>query len=137
MLSEELDQFRCQITQMVDIERGFFKEMLERESISIWRKVVDALAGNKRKMLNMLKLEIQKKLHSAREKVLQITDTRKHDMNALTAKLNQTQVRILIKLFGNLNIVGCFHINRCRKPWYSYLDAEKCQMYLYMILGRK
>lgn len=79
---------------MVDIERALLKEMLEKESTSIWRKVMDAYANNKSEMLNMLKLEIQKQLHSAREKVLLMTDALKCDMDALKTELSETKVRI-------------------------------------------
>ncbi|KAG0553581.1 hypothetical protein KC19_12G022600 [Ceratodon purpureus] len=91
VLLEELDQFRCEIAEMVVIERGLLKETLEMESTSIWRKVMDAYANNKSEMLNMLKLEIQKQLHSAREKVLLMTHALKRDMDALKTEISHTQ----------------------------------------------
>lgn len=78
---------------MVELERGLLKETLENESTTIWRKVMDAYANNKSDMLSMLKQEIQKQLHSAREKVLNMTDALEHDMDALKTELRHTQVR--------------------------------------------
>ena len=92
MLLEELDQFRCEIAEMLVMERGLLKETLEMESTSIWRIVMDAYANNKSELLNMLKIEIQKQLHSAREKVLLMTDALKRDMDALKTEISHTQV---------------------------------------------
>jgi len=92
VLLDELDQFRCEIADMAETERGFLKETLEKESTTIWRKVMDAYANNKSDMLSMLKMEIQKQLHSARDKVLNMTDALEHDIDALKTELKHTQV---------------------------------------------
>lgn len=111
MLLDELDQFRSDIAEMVDIERGLLKETLEKESTSIWRKVMDAYANNKCEMLNMLKLEIQKQLHSAREKVLLMTDALKCDLDTLRTELNNTQVRTWLYHFTALR--GSVYMHCC------------------------
>lgn len=112
MLLDELDQFRCEIAEMVEIERGLLKETLELESTSIWRKVMDAYANNKSEMLNMLKQEIQKQLHSAREKVLLMTDALKRDMDSLKTELCHTQVRTYLDHFTKLRCgVTCIVAN--------------------------
>jgi hypothetical protein len=116
VLLEELDQFRCEIAEMVDIERGLLKETLEMESTSIWRKVMDAYANNKSEMLNMLKLEIQKQLHSAREKVLLMTDALKRDMDALKTELSHTQVRSSIISHSSDAVLHALCPVRCLRP---------------------
>ncbi|XP_073391727.1 uncharacterized protein [Physcomitrium patens] len=91
VLLDELDQFRCDIAELVDTERGLLKETLEKESRSIWCKVMDAYANNKSDMLNMMKLEIQKQLHSARENVLLMTDALERNLNELKLKFRHAQ----------------------------------------------
>lgn len=104
MLLDELDHFRNEMAEMVEIERGLLRETLERESASIRRQVMDVYASNKSEMLSMLKLEVQKRLQSAREKVLLMTDALKRDMDNLKAELGHARVSTSQQLFKSLFI---------------------------------
>ncbi|XP_073391729.1 uncharacterized protein [Physcomitrium patens] len=104
VLLDELDQFRCDIAELVDTERGLLKETLEKESRSIWCKVMDAYANNKSDMLNMMKLEIQKQLHSARENVLLMTDALERNLNELKLKFRHAQKEVAAQVAADATV---------------------------------
>lgn len=117
---EELNHFRNEISEMVELERGLLRETLERESASIRRQVLDAYANNKSEILSMLKVEIQKRLQNARDKVFVMTDALKRDMDNLKEDLGQAQVSTLEFCYNNSHKYnGCWslpnilHISEC------------------------
>lgn len=117
---EELNHFRNEISEMVELERGLLRETLERESASIRRQVLDAYANNKSEILSMLKVEIQKRLQNARDKVFVMTDALKRDMDNLKEDLGQAQVSTLEFCYNNSHKCnGCWslsdilHISEC------------------------
>jgi hypothetical protein len=108
MLMEELNHFRNEISEMVELERGLLRETLERESASIRRQVLDAYANNKSEILSMLKVEIQKRLQNARDKVYVMTDALKRDMDNLKEDLGQAQVSTFEFCYNNsYKYIGC------------------------------
>lgn len=117
---EELNHFRNEISEMVELERGLLRETLERESASIRRQVLDAYANNKSEILSMLKVEIQKRLQNARDKVHVMTDALKRDMDNLKEDLGQAQVSTLEFCYNDSHKYnGCWwisnilHISEC------------------------
>lgn len=96
MLLEELDHFRGEIAEMVDIERGLVQQTLEREGERVQREVKDLLAGSKGEIVNVLKLDVQKWLHGTHEGVVLMTESLKDDLNQLKADLSRTQVTVFL-----------------------------------------
>lgn len=92
MLLDELDHFRGEIAEMVEIERGLVRQTFERESEAIQRQVKDLLVSNKGEIVNVLKLDVQKWLQGAQERVFLMTESLKQDLDTLKNELGRTQV---------------------------------------------
>lgn len=92
MLLDELDHFRGEIAEMVEMERGLLRQTLERESESVQRQVKDLLVSSKGDIVNILKLDVQKWLQSTHENVFLMTEALKQDLDTLKNELGRTQV---------------------------------------------
>lgn len=94
MLLDELENVRTEMADIVEVERGLLRETLERESGSTRRQVMDVCANNKGEMMSMLKVEVQKRLQTARDKVLLMTDALKREMDGLKVELGEARVHV-------------------------------------------
>lgn len=136
---EELEHFRNEISEMVELERGLLRETLERESASIRRQVLDAYANNKSEILSMLKVEIQKRLQNARDNVFVMTDALKRDMDNLKEDLGQAQVSTLefsIITLTSIMVAGhylIFFTSHKSCVWQSFLAARNSRAGLFMV----
>ena len=97
MLLDELDHFRGEIAEMVEMERGLLKQTLELESEAVQRQVKDLLVSSKGDIVNVLKLDVQKWLQSTHEKAFLMTETLKQDLEVLKNDLGRTQVHCLFR----------------------------------------
>lgn len=92
MLLNELDHFRREIADMVEIERGLMQQTLEQESERVQHEVKDLLASSKGEIVNVLKGDVQKWLQGTHEGVFHMTETLKQDLNHLKSELSRLQV---------------------------------------------
>nr|PNR43483.1 hypothetical protein PHYPA_015864 [Physcomitrium patens] len=91
MLVDELDHFRGEIAEMVEVERGILRHTLDRESDSVHRQVKELLFNSKGDFVSVLKLDVQKWLQGHHEKVFVMTESLKQDLDNLKNKLCRTQ----------------------------------------------
>ncbi|KAG0629748.1 hypothetical protein M758_1G127100 [Ceratodon purpureus] len=91
MLVDELDHFRREIAEMVEIERGLVRQTFERESEAIQRQVKDLFVSSKGEIVNVLKLDVQKWLQGTHERVFLMTESLKQDLDTLKNELGRTQ----------------------------------------------
>lgn len=106
MILDELDHFRGEIAEMVDIERGLVQQTLERESERVQREVKDLLASSKGEIVTALNLDVQKWLQGTHEGVFLMAESLKQDLNHLKDELSRTQV--LSPLFRFVKVLcGC------------------------------
>jgi hypothetical protein len=80
------------MAEIVETERRLLGESLERESGCIRDLVMELCSKNKSEMISMLKVEVQKRLQTARDKVLLMTDALKQEMDRLKSQLGEAQV---------------------------------------------
>lgn len=102
MLVDELDHFRGEIAEMVEVERGILRHTLDRESDSVHRQVKELLFNSKGDFLSVLKLDVQKWLQGHHEKVFVMTESLKQDLDNLKNKLCRTQVNFSLTFFVKL-----------------------------------
>ncbi len=92
LLCNELENVRTEMAEIVETERRLLRESLERESGCIRDQVMELCSKNKSEMISMLKVEVQKRLQTARDKVLLMTDALKQEMDRLKSQLSEAQV---------------------------------------------
>lgn len=102
MVRDELDHFRAEIAEMVDIERGLVQQTLEGESELVERQVKDLLFSSKTELVNVVKLDVQKWLQNTHERIFLMTEALKRDLDNCKNELGRTQVHL------NLFIVGLY-----------------------------
>ncbi|CAM6042630.1 unnamed protein product [Sphagnum compactum] len=91
LLCNELENVRTEMAEIVETERRLLGESLERESGCIRDQVMELCSKNKSEMISMLKVEVQKRLQTARDKVLLMTDALKQEMDRLKSQLSEAQ----------------------------------------------
>lgn len=91
---EELENVRTELGDIVDTERNYLHETLERENESLQRQFLSICATNKNEIMNSVKVELQRRLQIAQDKVLLMTDALKQEMEGLKLELGESHVSL-------------------------------------------
>lgn len=91
---EELENVRTELGEIVDTERNYLHETLERENESLQRQFLSICATNKNEIMNSVKVELQRRLQIAQDKVLLMTDALKQEMEGLKLELGESHVSL-------------------------------------------
>ena len=92
MLMNELENIQTKVEEIVETEREHLQETLERENVTIQRQFMTMCATNKREILNTMKGELNKRLQTAQNKVLLMTDVMKQEMDNLRCEIREGHV---------------------------------------------
>ena len=96
MLMNELENIRTEVGEIVETERGYVQEILERENVTIQRQFLTMCATNKREIINTMKGELNKRLQMAQNKVLLMSDAMKQEMDNLRCEIREVHIIFLI-----------------------------------------
>lgn len=94
VLIDELEIMRTELGEIVDTERNYLQETLEKENESLQRQFLNICATNKNEIMNSVKVELQRRLQIAQDKVLLMTDALKQEVEGLKLELGESHVNL-------------------------------------------
>jgi len=89
---KELESIRTEVSEIVEVERNYVQETLDRENINNQNQLITICATNKREILNSMRGDLNKRFQCAQNKVLLMTNVLKQEMDNLRCEVGETQV---------------------------------------------